>query len=538
MSGIVINEDCSHFFMDRTAGMLDENGLASMLDHYAAGQVREIFFNPNCMRISCASSAFEPIWHDIEERGDGKLYFRGQPIGAAALDEESAVNWIRAARTLHEKKLNPYRFWLDETRRRGRGAFLSCRMNDLHGADDPDFFLHCDFWRDHPQFYRYRHPNRPAIFWTMRAFDFGCREVREYFLKLLREYLFEYGPDGLELDWMRFGWHFRPGHEDEGRRIMTDFHAEVRSLADTAAKVHGHPIRLAARVPAHIEDAYDLGYDVKSWVDQKSIDWVTPTAFWASTDSEMPIRLWRQLLGPDVTIAAGLELLVRPWLDSDSFRSTAACVFGQAANYLSQGADRLYLFNFMDSRTAMRDRAEYRLVLENAGEVATAAKQQRRCVVTYIDTRPLGRRFGGALPVTAKPVAIQPIWLPNFRWEVGPAPEAGRRVELTIGVAETLPQNPFEAYLNDLPVSFAHLSDVSKEEELEWPENVPAEYRSARQVPNSTATLLHFDATIAVKGGVNVAELKNLSAFPYEITWAELNIAVASGSDGTMKEEK
>ena len=55
-------------------------------------------------------------------------------------------------------------------------------------------------------------------------------EVREHHMEFVRELLERYDPDGLELDWMRFGYHFKPGHEAEGRAILTQFMRDVRAL--------------------------------------------------------------------------------------------------------------------------------------------------------------------------------------------------------------------------------------------------------------------------------------------------------------------
>ena len=37
-----------------------------------------------------------------------------------------------------------------------------------------------------------------------------------------------YDFDGLELDWMRFGFHFAPGGEARGAELLTEFHRRVR----------------------------------------------------------------------------------------------------------------------------------------------------------------------------------------------------------------------------------------------------------------------------------------------------------------------
>ncbi len=52
--------------------------------------------------------------------------------------------------------------------------------------------------------------------------------VREHQMSFVRELLERYDPDGLELDWMRFGYHLTPGREQEEGTILTEFVREVR----------------------------------------------------------------------------------------------------------------------------------------------------------------------------------------------------------------------------------------------------------------------------------------------------------------------
>ena len=74
-----------------------------------------------------------------------------------------------------------------------------------------------------------------------------------------------YDFDGLELDWMRFGYHCKLGYEREGLAIRNDFTAQVSRLLDGWEKKRGHKIKLGARVPSRPQTALGLGYDVATW---------------------------------------------------------------------------------------------------------------------------------------------------------------------------------------------------------------------------------------------------------------------------------
>ena len=131
---------------------------------------------------------------------------------------------------------------------------------------------------------------------------------------LLEEIVNRYDLDGLELDFMRFPYHFRIGHELEGGEILTAWLLEVRGLTDAAAKRLGHPVQLAVRVPAEPETARQMGLDAVRWAREGLVDLVTVTPFWETSDFNMPVRLWRRLLdGTGVSLAGGLEILVRPY---------------------------------------------------------------------------------------------------------------------------------------------------------------------------------------------------------------------------------
>ena len=97
---------------------------------------------------------------------------------------------------------------------------------------------------------RVAEPSDPAI-------DYGRPEVREYYLALIRELAERDDFDGLELDWMRCGYHFRRGHEQEGLQILTEFTADVRSLFVLRRKTRPPP-QPGARVPSRPQTAVGM----------------------------------------------------------------------------------------------------------------------------------------------------------------------------------------------------------------------------------------------------------------------------------------
>lgn len=200
---------------------------------------------------------------------------------------------------------------------------------------------------------------------------------------------------------MRFGFHFAPGREAEGAQLLTEMHRRLRKLL-------GPKRRVAVRVPSRPETAQRLGMDAVAWAREGLVDIVTPTNFWRTVDNDMPIGLWRRLLPSAVTLCAGLELGLNAFPGSVAaggrpFQTNSIeTVRGSAGAYLAQGADRIYLFNYMDSQTAMDDNSTYPELLREAGNLASLRGKARRHVVTYQDTWAPGEKAAYKLPIEAE----------------------------------------------------------------------------------------------------------------------------------------
>lgn len=393
--GLVLNEDCNHFFSSRAGKRLSRDEVAQFVDQYAGTQVRALFINVNAQRTGYASRVWTPFWEGYRpEEGDGQPLFASQPAGEA---RKATRAWVHHAWQLHQDGIDPYQEWLQRARKHGIGAWVSVRMNDLHNVEDENHSLHSSFWKQHPKWRRvsYRGEMRD------KALDYGRPEVRDYALRLIEELAARYRFDGLELDWMRHGFHFAPGHEAAGAELLGQFHRRVRRILGKR--------RIAVRVPSRPETAAGLGIDAVAWAREGLVDIVTVTNFWRTADSAMPVYLWRRLLPSRVELAAGLELGCNAFPGSVAAGGRAwqsnslETVRGLAACYLSQGADRIYLFNYMDSQTAMDENSRYPELLREIGDPVGMSGKPQRHVVTYTDTWAPGEKPNHKLPVEARP---------------------------------------------------------------------------------------------------------------------------------------
>ncbi|MCM8759518.1 MAG: hypothetical protein NC906_07110 [Candidatus Omnitrophica bacterium] len=452
--GIALNEDNSHYFFTRAYQKLDPDKVASWVDQYAKTQVKEIMICPNCMRTSYDSSVWEPIWkgYNPELSEDQALF--------ASLDPEerkAAIKWVHTAWRLAKDGIDVYKVWIKRCRELGISPWISMRMNDVHSVNDVNAFLHSTFWRENPQFYRvpYRFSRG-----TDRAFDYSRKEVRQHHMKLIEELFERYDFDGFELDWMRFGYHFRPGFETQGVQILNEFMKDVRKLADYWEEKRSHRIKLSARVPRSYETSLGLGMDPVFWAKNRLVDMIVITPFWATIDNDMPVETWKGLLeGTNTILAAGFEVLIRPYPMYNLHQTNSLeTVRGSAASYLDRGVDRIYLFNYMDSMTAMEDVSNYPTLLREIGDLRTIVGKKRRHVITYQDTFAPGMPKGYLLPCECKPN------VPNeFRVHIGPKPDF-EKVIVLLGIENNvqLESNSLEVRLNGEICNFKGTFNIEK----------------------------------------------------------------------------
>jgi len=495
--GIALNEDNSHFFYTRMGWPVTESTVDEWVDQYAGTQVRELVMCVNCMRTGHDSAVWEPIWSGYDPDGPDD-----QPLLASLspAHRRHARRWVHTAWAFHAAGIDTYARRISRARAKGLSPWLSMRMNDVHNADDEACHIHSRFWRARPDLRRvgYRSDR-----WTDRAFDYGQPEVRAYHLSLVEELAGRYDFDGLELDWMRFGFHFRPGFEQEGLPILTEFTREVRRILDGAERRRGHRIRLGARVPTRPATALGLGMDAVGWAREGLLDMLVVTPFWASCETDMPIEIWKQLLsGTGTVLAAGLEAIVRPDPEMKPVFNSIETVRGMASSLLARGADRIYLFNYMDWENAMSESATYPRLLREAGSLETMAGKPRRHVVTFSDTWAPGEPEGRLLPAPMNPGEWK-----EFRIHVGPRPEC----RSWIGLCADAPfsAEALEVRLNGAPCGPCVMTEFAKPR---------AELPSyAWEIPEE-----------ALKGGFNLVEIR--SDMENRLRWVEIGVGPAKGS--------
>ena len=240
----------------------------------------------------------------------------------------------------------------------------------------------------------------------------------------------------------------------------------------------------------HNSDGSQLGH----------IDILIVSPRFSSADFDIPIELWRELIGPpyhEITIAAGMEYYIYQPASGFMMANSIEPMRGFTAAMLDRGADQIYLFNHMDREDAPDD---YRAILMQAGQLETVVNKPRRHIVTYHDISPPSGLLPQQLPATVNDVneALLDIY-------TGPQPLTGN-VIIRLGLAESPDVNEVQlaVYLNSVDCN--SMADM------------PPQFGSAR--------VTQFEAPLAaMQQGYNQVEVFLEEGGDQEIVWTEIYIA-------------
>jgi hypothetical protein len=220
-------------------------------------------------------------------------------------------------------------------------TFISYRMNDLHFCDTTTRcpIEYTDFWLAHPQYWL-----NEDIGWKSRgALNFSFKEVREQKLNMIKEQIDKYGEliEGYDLDFMRFPTYFKKDSGIVNAPLMTDLVKSVKAKIDELSAKQGKKVLLSVRIPPDLDFCLRKGFDVKEWIRQGLVDFVTIGIFF--NGAVIPVDKFKVQLGqPSVPLYASTEnggFSPRQPFSHGIYRA-------MASHILAQGADGIYLFNY------------------------------------------------------------------------------------------------------------------------------------------------------------------------------------------------
>jgi len=467
-----------------------------LVDHYADAGVPYLFLNVCYQRAAYPSKVWDTYW-DLDD------------------PDTQATGWPRCYWLLHKKGVDPFAACIARCRARGVLPWLSIRMNDTHYIGDPT--RTSSFWQRHPELRRA----------PQGGYDFTHQAVRDHYLALVAEVMDRYDCDGVELDWMRFPWHFKPGEERRGRAALDDFMRAAHELAEQASRRRGHVVRLAARIPAVPEFAQGLGMDGVAWARNGWVDMLILASVWRPSDTDIPIERWRALLGPaagNVLLAAGTDLWLQGAPGGKLMSDDRETQRAFTAAMLDRGADLIYLFNHFnmndfryqeplpDGRTVVRD--EGSALLAEAGRLEAAVQGARRHVLTFHDPAPPG--LPNPKPLPAQLALGRPV---RFRLFIGPKPTKGR-VILRVGLerAPGVAEARLGARLNG--AACGPLEDLTGPAPRK-----PNPHDASRvfHVAHVAHRMVQFEAPLgAARRGYNEVALRLVHGAPQKVVWLEI----------------
>ena len=504
---VIYNLDCSEFFIGKFGPVAPET-IDKFVDDHAALGVTDLFINVNAQRVNYRSDVWESYWDGYDPKaGNDQPFFSGLDPDRP-WDSAFFINTYR----LYEQGCDYPKRMIDRARRDGVRPWISIRMNDSHSSNLQDHPGHSTFWKSHPE-------------WRLSngALDYEQPEVRDLYMKLIKEVCSRHDLDGLELDFERFWLYFRPGREHEGAKLMTAFVKEARSATQAAAKRLGHPVELAVRVPTTPWIAREHGLDAVAWGKAGLVDMIIASPFWPSLCTDIPIETWKgQLIGTKVLVAFSQEDGIN---SGASGRRTATHeeVRGVLVSGLQRGADAVYFFNLFTCPLAFWPREDYDQLLKDSGSYAALCAAPRRHAISIISPWSVGEptvnpnlsvgehaQVGGSYSAGG---VFSYRYLPYtgtagvFRIHIGPKPTVKQHVCVELITASD-DQRP-DVRVNGIPCPWSRLAEAEHITASGWK---PAEAK--RQVYDVPADVMD--------DGYNLIEVS--AKEPVTINWVEISV--------------
>ena len=436
---LIVNADDSHWwgFWNLLAknGTFDDDSLNEYVMNYADSGVTDLLFNIFCQSSDTPSEV-------MTFRGDlyGQTEQHGNPVDYA--------NYAGLNAFYNEKKIDIFAKWIAKCKEVDIRPWLTLRMNDCHDPDEAASLLRGDLfytaeengWTVGEEYGYYRH-----------CLNYAVPEVRKLMLDYTKEQLLRYDVYGLELDFMReiYCFDYKNADTNEIVGIMNDYIRDTAAIVKEAEAKWGHEIQLSARLMRDLDQCYAYGFDPVTWCEEGLVDSITVTPRFSSNDSAMPIAEWKaRCQGGEIW--AGVETLVNT--NAKGCCASAEVARGYGAQYLTAGADGLYLFNYMTSPPGVGAREKE--VYDTCGSLDEILKLSRRHVVTYQDTCPDGWE-----PYDPLPLKVKADGAADLAVETGYIPD-GATVTVYLGLKKELTD---EAALS-VSVSGTALTNTGKSE--------------------------------------------------------------------------
>ncbi len=358
---------------------------------------------------------FEPpmnlydVWRPVDEvagtgvntfvlgvaREDGLFYPTevGRRFGAGIEEFETGIYWRihDGGQSLLDRGLDSLRLLVDRAHDKGMEFFASVRMGSYRAFEPLD-------------------PEGPGVSAPMEApgglanpllggLGLADPKARQQQMAVFEELATKYPVEGLELDFA--GWpggsppSLPPESASKYTSLMTD---HVRNVADLVRSRAGDPGQIGARVYPTEEMCLKYGLDVRGWIEEGLVDYVTPMMYnYLQLDPDMPID-W--LIDAARDSGASVCAMLQPFEDvgvtegADVAYPPVETVRAAAANYWAKGADGLYAW-FLNwplgdkERSILGEIGDPDLLKEGAKRYVLPRRKQEAAELGYDQVLPL-----------------------------------------------------------------------------------------------------------------------------------------------------
>ena len=247
---------------------------------------------------------------------------------------------------LIESGAMPVEILIDQSRQRGMRFIAGFRMNDGHAGHNRRAGIGvAEFIESHPEL-RLHDPRPGPSFQEPEALDFTFEEVRDFTFGVVKEVASRFDIDGVELCFRETAY-FPPDEAPGRAHLMTGLIRRVRAMLDARGSRAGKKLILGARVFASTEECAHQGLDVRGWIREGLLDYVSPQdAMYA--DFNVPYAEWSALTrATDCMLYPGLN----PWLSVRARYRLGrtplqhALFRGLAHTMYESGADGMSIYN-------------------------------------------------------------------------------------------------------------------------------------------------------------------------------------------------
>lgn len=317
----------------------------------------------------------------------------GYRFGERASPHNRGLVWWRAAENLSSalaRGIDPFRVVVDRAHEKGIRVLGSVRINDSGTPEGSTYSVGKLKYENPDVMIGKEDPDKPH---ASTALDFARADVREERLSVIEEICERYRADGVEIDeYIRV--FFKPSEVAKNVPILTEWMRSVRALLDDIGRKQGRELALSIRVHPIEQACLDAGMDVRTWIREGIVDWVTPFGDVLILDPA-PHFGWM------VEEASRSGVGIYPPIGRDTYDDryhgvTIEMARAAAGNYHAAGADGMYLADLQWPHT----KTEYEIMRELADPDVYARKTK------HYSVPPASARPDPHLPPRVLPVIL------------------------------------------------------------------------------------------------------------------------------------